>query len=84
MLIVVGLWCAVAIGRMDPLSIIKNPDVLENCRFRLIASFEMLAIQPLLLDAAPETFHRSVIPAVALAAHAADKAVRLGHLLVLA
>ena len=64
MLIVVGLWCAVAIGRMDPLSIIKNPDVLENCRFRLIASFEMLAIQPLLLDAAPEAFHGRVVIAV--------------------
>ena len=69
---------------MDSLAVIKYPDVFEDGRFGLGACFEVLAIQPFLLDAAPETFHRSVIPAVALAAHAADKAVRLGHLLVLA
>ena len=67
---------------MALLPIIEHLNIIEKILFRLIARLIVLAINPFGLDAAKETFHHRVVPAIALAAHAANDLQLVQRLLV--
>ena len=67
---------------MGTLPVVENPDVLKDRFLCFFTGFEMLLVQPFLLELSPEAFHWRVIPAVALSAHAADEAACPQEILV--
>ena len=63
--------CHIAISSVQTIILLVDFNVPENRLFRILARPEALVVQPFLLQLAPETFHRGVVPAVALSAHRA-------------
>jgi len=66
---------------VPPLPVVEDLDVLENRRPSLLVRGEVGLVDPLHLQAAEETLRHVVVPAVALATHAALDASGLQQLL---
>jgi len=72
----------IAQARVSSFSIVPHFDELEDLSAGVLSSTEAVAVNELLLQRREEAFHRGVVPAVALAAHA-DHAAGLGeHFLI--
>lgn len=65
----------VAEGRMEPGSIVVNLDVFEHMRLGLFPCGEALAVDRFDLEAVVPAFHRGIVVAIALGAHAGDQSV---------
>ena len=50
---------------MEPLAVVKDLNPIKDCRARVSAHGEVMAMHQFALEAAPEAFHRGVIVAVA-------------------
>ena len=76
-----GVWRLVTERGMQPLTIVKDFDVLEQRLPRRFARGEGRLMNEFLFDRGEQRLRRSVVPAVRLAAHAAPDA-ELGQLLL--
>jgi len=62
---------------MKTLPVVEHLDVIEHCRFRLLASAEAAVMDVLDLDRGKHAFHVCIVQAVAAAAHRLNDAVPL-------
>ena len=64
-------------GRMQPLPVVENLNVFESHRLDVDVSGIANAMHPLVLEAVEPDLRRCIVPAVSLATHRADHAIRL-------
>jgi len=80
-LIVVGRL--VVVWFMQPVSLVIYLNVPEYISFRVLACPETFIVQPFLFQLAPETLHRSVVPAISFTAHRADESILFELVLII-